>query len=533
MSLVRKLFAAHPSAPPQWLVDLVGGPPSATGLSVTPDTAEQASAVFACVRVIAETLGTLPIHLHRPLPGGATERVNDSPLAQILSRRPNPWQTPSEFKEMLTGHAVLRGMGAAQIVRRNDGQVAMLVPLHPDRLIAKNHPDDGRPVFDYTPVSGQVRTFELHELFRVIANSTDGITGRSPVTVAREAVALALATQEFSGRFFSNGARPAGILTHPQKLSKDAKERLREGFQALYGGVGNANRVAVLEEGVTYTQVGMKLDDAQFLETRKYSTTEIARLFRVPPHMIADLERSTNNNIEHQGIEFVVYTEMPWCVRWEQAIARDLLTDREEQDGVYARVNVNGLLRGDTKSRFDAYGVGRQWGWLSANDIRRLEELNPLPAEVGDVYLQPSNMAPAGSTTFTANEPGARVTEAAIAAAHRELVADTLRRAARRAGQVRDRNPVLEGHAEYLANAIQPPLQAFAELVAGMRRADNHQAREIAATFARQRAVATTELTIGLQDPEAHDWQREATHWLHDLTVAVHAALPHPVPLTA
>lgn len=526
MSLARRLFAAHPSNPPQWLVEMFGGAPSATGIAVTPDSAEQVAAVFACVRVIAETLGSLPLHLYRELPGGGKERVTDRRIAEVLGSAPNPWQTPSEFKELLTSHSVLRGQGAAQIVYRNNGEIEMLVPLHPARLTYRNDPGDGRVVCDYRPKSGTPRTFELWELFRITANSTDGITGRSPIEVAREAVALALAAEKFGASFFGEGARPAGILTHPRLLSPEAKKNLKEDWQRLYGGVAGQNRMAVLEEGLTYTQVGMKLDDAQFLETRKYQTTEIARLFRVPPHMIADLERSTNNNIEHQGIEFDVYTMMPWYVRWEQAVKRDLLTAEEVRERMYAKIRTAGLLRGDTKSRYEAYGIARNWGWMCVNDIRELEDQNPLDPEIGEVYLQPSNMVPAGTNPAGVDTRSA-ATAAQLVAAQRDLVADALRRGARRAAQVRKGNPALEGHAEFVAGVVAPALQAFADLFAVIQGLDPAKARESAAIFARQRALAAAELSTQLEDPEAHDWPTEAESWLRDLTTVL---LAHRAP---
>ena len=218
----------------------------------------------------------------------------------------------------------------------------------------------------------------------------DGLIGYSPIAMARNAVGMTLACEEYGASFFANGARPGGVLQHPGVLKDPAK--LRESWQAVYGGAANTGKIAVLEEGMTYQQIGIPPEEAQFLETRKFQVDEIARLYRIPPHMVGDLDKSSFSNIEQQSLEFVKYTLNPWVVRWEQALQKSLLLP-EERKRYFIRFNVDGLLRGDYQSRMQGYAVGRQNGWLSANDIREMEDMNPIPAEEGgDTYLINGNM---------------------------------------------------------------------------------------------------------------------------------------------
>ncbi len=247
-------------------------------------------------------------------------------------------------------------------------------------------------------ITNQTYVYRPDQVFHLKSLSIDGVTGLSPIAQAREAVGLSLATEEYGAKFFGNGARPGGVLEHPGIL-KDP-EKLRESWNKVYQGTRNSHKVAVLEEGMKYHTIGIAPEDAQFLETRKYQVNEICRIFRVPPHLVGDLERATFSNIEHQSIEFVQHTIRPWLVRWEQAISRSLL-DEKERLLYFAKFNVDGLMRGDYKSRMEGYAVGRQNGWLSANDIRGLEDLPPIPKEQGgDVYLVNGNMMTATQPTI-------------------------------------------------------------------------------------------------------------------------------------
>jgi len=220
----------------------------------------------------------------------------------------------------------------------------------------------------------------------------DGLVGYSPIAMAKNAIGMAIACEEFGAKFFANGAAPSGVLEHPGTI-KDPS-RVREAWQSQFGGSSNSGKVAVLEEGMKYTPISISPEQAQFLETRKFQINEIARIFRVPPHMVGDLEKSSFSNIEQQSLEFVKYTLDPWVIRWEQSIMRSLLT-AEEKKKYYVKFNVEGLLRGDYQSRMNGYAIGRQNGWMSANDIRELENLDRIPTEEGgDLYLINGNMLP-------------------------------------------------------------------------------------------------------------------------------------------
>lgn len=380
--------------PAEWLVEALVGNKSASGRSVTPTTAMQSTAVFACVRVLAETVASLPLHVYRRLPQGGKEKATEHYLYPILHDQPNPEMTSLELRETLMGHLCLWGNAYCEIARDAGGRVRELWPLRPDKMTVKR--EEGELRYYYQLPDGTTAALRQQQVLHIRGLGGDGVVGYSPIRLAREAIGLALATEEFGARFFGDGAHPGGIVEYPGKLSDQAYQRYKESVQEAYGGLGKAHRLMVLEEGLKYTQVGIPPEDAQFLQTRRYQLEEIARIYRVPPHMVGDLERSTYSNIEHQSIEFVVHTIRPYLVRWEQAIKRDLIPPAERQEH-FAEFLVDGLLRGDIKSRYEAYAVGRQNGWLSADDIRELENMNPLPDGQGKVYLVPLNMIPASS----------------------------------------------------------------------------------------------------------------------------------------
>lgn len=390
-ALEARSATTHPSDPAAWLVDMLSGGTSATGRSVTSTTALYASAVFACVRVLAETVGQLPLHVYRRLDGGGKERSADHWLYQIVRFSPNPEMTAAEFWETMMGHLVLRGNAYAEIVWNNAGKVSELWPLHPDKVAVKRI--GTALVYEVTPTTGAVVPLPAEKVLHLRGLGSNGLAGYSPITLAREAIGLSLAAEEYGARFFGNSANPSGVLQAPKTLSDSAYERLKKSWSAQHEGLGKAHRVAILEEGLTWQQIGIAPDDAQFLETRKFQRAEIASIFRVPPHMIADLDRATFSNIEHQSLEFMTHSIMPYLSKVEQRVNLSLLMlDRR----YFVEFLVAGILRGDQKSRYDAYAVGRQWGWLSANDVRELENQNPLPGDQGDQYMVPLNMVPAG-----------------------------------------------------------------------------------------------------------------------------------------
>lgn len=379
--------------PPGW-VESLGGWDTAVGRTVSPETALETTAVYACVRILAETIASLPLPVYRRRSDGGKERAPEHYLYPILHDMPNPEMTSFELRETLMGHVATWGNAYAEIELNRAGQVMALWPLRPDRMTVKR--EKGKLVYVYrlnkADAKGRLEVpLPAYRVLHVRGLGYNGLTGYSPISMARQAVALALATEEFGARFFGNGARPGMVLKHPGKLSETAYDKLKKSWEERHQGLEKAHRVAILEEGLDVKEIGLPPEDAQFLETRKFQTTEIARLYRIPPHMLADLERATFSNIEHQSLEFVIHTVRPWLVRWEQAIHRALMTPAERR-AYFAEFLVDGLLRGDIQSRYAAYATGRQNGWLSANDVRRLENMNPIPG--GDMYLIPLNMIP-------------------------------------------------------------------------------------------------------------------------------------------
>lgn len=369
---------------------------STSGKTVNEFTAMQTTAVYACVRILAETLAALPLQMYRYTSGGK-ERVYDHPLYHLLHDEPNPEMTSFIFRETLMSHLLIWGNAYAQIIRDRLGRVQGLYPLRPDKMTVCR--DNQEKIFYlYTKTSdenpnirpyGQV-ALPKEEVLHIPGLGFDGLVGYSPIAMARNAVGMTMACEEYGASFFANGASPSGVLEHPGVLKDPAK--VRDSWNAVYRGTGNAHKVAVLEEGMKYQQIGIPPEEAQFLETRKFQLDEIARLYRIPPHMIGDLEKSSFNNIEQQSMEFVKYTLDPWVIRWEQAMQKALFLP-EEKKQYFLKFNVNGLMRGDYESRMTGYSIGRQNGWLSANDIREMEDMNPVPDEEGgNLYLVNGSM---------------------------------------------------------------------------------------------------------------------------------------------
>lgn len=370
--------------------------PSTSGKNVNEFTAMQTTAVYACVRILSETLAALPLQLYRYTPGGK-ERVYNHPLYHILHDEPNPEMTSFIFRETLMSHLLIWGNAYAQIIRDKLGRVQGLYPLRPDKMMVCRD-ENGQIYYIYTKTTdenpaikpyGQV-PLRKDEVLHIPGLGFDGLVGYSPIAMARNAVGMTMACEEYGASFFANGASPSGVLEHPGVLKDPAK--VRDSWNAVYQGSANAHKVAVLEEGMKYQQIGIPPEEAQFLETRKFQLNEIARLYRIPPHMIGDLEKSSFNNIEQQSMEFVKYTLDPWVIRWEQAMQKALFLP-EEKKQYFLKFNVNGLMRGDYESRMTGYSIGRQNGWLSANDIREMEDMNPVPDEEGgNLYLVNGSM---------------------------------------------------------------------------------------------------------------------------------------------
>lgn len=369
---------------------------STAGKNVTERSAMQMTAVYSCVRVLSEAVAGLPLHLYKYNKNGGKEKALDNPLYFLLHDEPNPEMTSFVFRETLMTHLLLWGNAYAQIIRNGKGEVVALYPLMPNKM-AVDRDSSGRLYYKYYRGSDEAIRSKEHEVvlstcdvLHIPGLGFDGLVGYSPIAMAKNAIGLAIATEEFGAKFFANGAAPSGVLEHPGTLKNP--DKVRESWNATFGGSHNANKVAVLEEGMKYSPISISPEQAQFLETRKFQINEIARIFRVPPHMVGDLEKSSFSNIEQQSLEFVKYTLEPWLVRWEQSMVRSLLTPSEKRE-YFIKFNVDGLLRGDYASRMSGYATARQNGWMSANDIRELENLDRIPAEDGgDLYLINGNM---------------------------------------------------------------------------------------------------------------------------------------------
>ena len=357
-----------------------------SGEQVDEKTAMQIATVYACVRLLAESVAQLPLHLYRVTDPDGQEKVPEHPLYTILYRQPNPEMTSFSYWEAVMTHLLLWGNSYSQIVRDGKNNILGLYPLLPEN-VEIDRTDKGELYYIYHAYTNEVPgeknkdiIFRRDEMFHIPGLSFNGLVGFSPIAMMKNSLGTTLAVEKYGSAFFKNGAQPSGVLQHPTTL-KDP-EKVRRQWHEAYGGTANAHRVAVLEEGMQYKPISLPPEDSQFLSTREFGVEEICRIFRVPPHMVQDLKRATFSNIEHQSIDFVVHTLDPWLVRIEKAIVKDLLLE-DEKDQFFPKFNVDGLLRGDYKSRMDGYSVGISTGIISPNEARRKENMPPLPAEEG------------------------------------------------------------------------------------------------------------------------------------------------------
>ena len=380
-----------------------------SGKTVTERSAMQMTAVYSCVRILSEAVAGLPLHLYKYADSGGKAMALDHSLYRLLHDEPNPEMSSFVFRETLMTHLLLWGNAYAQIIRNGKNEIVALYPLMPNKM-SVDRDENGRLYYTYYRGSDEAiknKEFAVmlqpSDVLHIPGLGFDGLVGYSPIAMAKNAIGMAIACEEYGAKFFANGAAPGGVLEHPGTI-KDP-QRVRESWQSTFGGSGNANKIAVLEEGMKYTPIGISPEQAQFLETRKFQINEIARIFRVPPHMVGDLEKSSFSNIEQQSLEFVKYTLDPWVIRWEQSIQRSLLS-KDEKAVYFVKFNLEGLLRGDYQSRMNGYAIGRQNGWMSANDIRELENLDRIPAEDGgDLYLINGNMLPLKNAGAFADTP--------------------------------------------------------------------------------------------------------------------------------
>ena len=384
---IKELFSTPSNASLKqigWWTDIIS-PKTGSGVSITEDNALKIVAVYSCIRVISETIAGLPIHVYRKTADGQEEV--DHPLKQILTITPNGYQTGFELMEMMVSSLNLSGEAFSHKILNGRGQLVALEPLEA-KYIKTDLDENNQLVFTYQSPDER-RVFRQWELWRPMGLSLNGVTGLSPIGLARESLGIASAAELSAAHLYSNGAQIPGVLQFPSKLDEETTERLRTQFAKNQSGPANQFKPLILEGGMNYKETGMKAVDAQFLESRKFQISEIARIFRVPMHKLQELDRATFSNIEHQSIEFVTDTILPWVRRLEQSLARDIFTDSEKQN-LFIKFNLSGLLRGDTATRYEAYSKAITDGWLNRNEVRKYEDLNPV--EGLDEHLVPLNM---------------------------------------------------------------------------------------------------------------------------------------------
>lgn len=472
MSLVNKLLGWEPGAgtrpqasawtSPLWWSGVEAG--SVSGPAVDADTALKISTVYACVGLLSETIASLPLVIYRYLENDqGRDRAQNHPLYEVLHSQPNETMTAFQFVQMMQAHALLRGSGYAEIRPGPRGFADQLIPFHSDR-VQKEKLANGRIRYRVQMDNGEIRAYNDEDIFEVGGMTLDGWNTVSVVGYARDSFGLSLGAERYGGRFFRNDSRPGGVLQTDKALTKDAAKRIKSDWQTLHSGA-NQHQVAVLEQGLKWQAVGVTPEEAQFLGTREFQAEDVCRWFRVPPHMVGLTSKATSwgSGIEQMSIGFVTYTLRPWLERWKQAIRRDLIL---APNSYFVDFVVEGLLRGDILTRYNAYSIARQWGWMSVNEIRRLENYNSVPG--GDVYLSPMNMAPAGESAATRRRGDAEsghyraLAEESAARLVRKEIAAIGRMAARGDGFEEQVRAFYQEHAGLVAQTMRIPLVAAA-----------------------------------------------------------------------
>lgn len=366
--------------PSTWMKTAFGGTGTSSGEKVSTDSALHQPAVFACVRVISEDVASMPLRIYGKGRNGGRFPIDANPVAKLFHTAPNSAMSPFTMMETMQSHLLLYGNAYAEIERNGKGEVVALWILQPDKMQVKVV--EGEVVYEYDS-----KDFTSDKIFHLRGLGDQGLLGFSPISYARETIGISQAMEKSGASFFANSSRPAGILEHPAKLSEDAGKKLRSSWQNMFSGSGNTGRTAILEEGMKWRGLTIPHSDSQWLQSRQYALQDIARIYRVPPHMIGDLSNATFSNIESQQRSYLQQTLMPWLRRWEQEVNRKLLMVNDRS--VYAEFTTAEILRGNTPERFAAYKTARETGWLSVNEIRRMENKNPIKG--GDSYIQPLN----------------------------------------------------------------------------------------------------------------------------------------------
>lgn len=390
----------HPSADlPNWFTELLGTQ-SHTGVDVTYNSALTLSVVYACIRNLSDSISSLPVHVYRRLTGGGKEKVSSHPIYRLLHSKPNPEMSATDFFSMCQAWLGLRGNAYAEIQRDGSGTPIALWPIPANRVTVERSQTTKRLRWVVDLNDGGQAVLLQGEILHIRGLSLSGLVGLSPISYARETIGLGLAAQESGGRLYSNGMVPGGIVEHPGKF-KDEKvlQRMREQIEAHHKGLEKRYRLLFLEEGMKWHQTGITPEDAQFLETRKFQIEEVARIFNMPLMLLQAGDKApTFASAEQFMLSYVIHTLRPWLVRWEKGIQNTLFFE-DEQDTHFAEFNIDGLLRGDIVSRYNAYVQGINNGILSPDEVREKENMNPRPDGKGGEFLRPLNMVPANAPT--------------------------------------------------------------------------------------------------------------------------------------
>lgn len=371
----------------EWAKLQSGGTLSGTGVYVSPESALRYTTVLICVRVLAESVASLPCLLYKKRADGGKDRATEHPLYKVLHDQANAWNTAFEYAEGTMVNLSTRGNGYSYVERNRKGQTIGLVPLNPDGVTI-SQAIDWSPKYEVIMpdnVRAKLSTKDMHHIRGPLPR---GYIGRSMISLAKEAIGLGMAAEAFGSNMYRNGVKPSGILKHPKVIGPTATENLRQQFSDRYAGLENSGKPLILEEGMDWVSMNIAPKDAEFIDSRKFQRSEIAGIFRVPAHLVNDLEKATFSNIEFQTLDFIIHSLRPWLVRWEQAINRDLLTEQDRADGYFCEFLLDAMLRGDTKSRYESYSSAIQNKWMTANEVRIKENMNP--REGGDVFENPA-----------------------------------------------------------------------------------------------------------------------------------------------
>lgn len=378
--------------PNQQLIDALSLGSTHSGVYVNPYNALSSSTVLRCVQVLSHSLAMLPLYIYRNLDKGK-QIAKDHPLYSILQFQPNPEMSSFIFREMMMMHLLLRGNAYAEIEFDNAGRVKNLWPIYPDFVLVRRDKDTGAIVYDVNTRSFAV-TLPAYRMLHIKGMGDNGLMGRSLIAIARDAIGLTLATEEFSERFYSNNAKPSGFWGYPAGTSNEKLELFAKSIKGNHEGLSNQHRTAVVEDCFKFNPITISQQDSQYLQTRQFQVAEICRIFGVPPTLVYDLTKATYSNIEQASLDFVIYSLMPWLIRFEQEFQRSVI-QKWEQQSYFIKFDTREMLRGDLKTQSDSWKIGREGGWLSINDIREMQGLNPIP-KGGDDYIMPLNFQVVG-----------------------------------------------------------------------------------------------------------------------------------------